>query len=325
MRRVLVTGAAGFIGSWFAERLLQRGDEVVGLDNFDPFYDREIKERNLAVARGSAAFRLVEGDLRDRAEMFALFGDGAFDAVVHLAAKAGVRPSLADPAGYYDTNLIGTSNLLEAMRDAGCRRLVFASSSSVYGNNRKVPFHEDDRVDAPISPYAATKKAGEELCHVYHAVHDFSILALRFFTAYGPRQRPEMAIHAFTRRLFAGESIPVFGDGSMERDFTYIDDVVDGVASALDHVIGNETYDIVNLGESEPIRLSRLVAALEAATGREATIDRREVPPGDVERTFADVSRARRLLRYEPLVGLDEGLRRFVDWYRREMLEQPDS
>lgn len=324
MRRVLVTGAAGFIGSWFAERLLQRGDEVVGLDNFDPFYDREIKERNLMVARESPAFRLVEGDLRDRAELFALFGDGAFDAVVHLAAKAGVRPSLADPAGYYDTNLIGTSNLLEAMRDAGCRRLVFASSSSVYGNNRKVPFHEDDRVDAPISPYAATKKAGEELCHVYHAVHDFSILALRFFTAYGPRQRPEMAIHAFTRRLFAGESIPVFGDGSMERDFTYIDDVVDGVASALDHVIGNETYDIVNLGESEPIRLSRLVAALEAATGREATIDRREVPPGDVERTFADVSRARRLLQYEPRVGLDEGLRRFVDWYRREMLEQRD-
>ena len=324
MRRVLVTGAAGFIGSWFVERLLQGGDEVVGLDNFDPFYDRAIKERNLAVARGGAAFRMVEGDLRDRAEMFALFGDGAFDAVVHLAAKAGVRPSLADPAGYYDTNLIGTSNLLEAMRGAGCRRLVFASSSSVYGNNRKVPFHEDDRVDAPISPYAATKKAGEELCHVYHAVHGFSILALRFFTAYGPRQRPEMAIHAFTRRLFAGESIPVFGDGSMERDFTYIDDVVDGVASALDHVIGNETYDIVNLGESEPIRLSRLVAALESATGREATVDRREVPPGDVARTFADVSRARRLLRYEPRVGLDEGLRRFVDWYRREMLERPD-
>jgi UDP-glucuronate 4-epimerase len=324
VRRLLVTGAAGFIGSWFVERLLQGGDEVVGLDNFDPFYDRTIKEGNLAAARGSAAFRLVEGDLRDRAEMFALFGDGAFDAVVHLAAKAGVRPSLADPAGYYATNLIGTSNLLEAMRDAGCRRLVFASSSSVYGNNRKVPFHEDDRVDAPISPYAATKKAGEELCHVYHAVHGFSILALRFFTAYGPRQRPEMAIHAFTRRLFAGESIPVFGDGSMERDFTYIDDVVDGVASALDHVIGNETYDIVNLGESEPIRLSRLVAALEAATGREATVDRREVPPGDVERTFADVSRARRLLRYEPRVGLEEGLRRFVDWYRREMLERPD-
>jgi UDP-glucuronate 4-epimerase len=318
-----VTGAAGFIGSWLTERLLGRGDEVVGLDNFDPFYDRALKERNLETARGNDAFRLVEGDLRNRSDVDALFSDGVFDAVVHLAAKAGVRPSLADPAGYYETNLIGTSNLLEAMREAGCRRLVFASSSSVYGNNRKVPFHEDDRVDAPISPYAATKKAGEELCHVYHAVHGFSILALRFFTAYGPRQRPEMAIHAFTRRLFEGEPIPVFGDGSMERDFTYIDDVVDGVVSALDHVLGTETFDILNLGESEPIRLSRLVSALERATGREAAIDRREVPPGDVDRTFADVSRARRLLGYEPHVGIDEGLRRFVEWYRRMMLEQP--
>jgi UDP-glucuronate 4-epimerase len=278
--RVLVTGAAGFIGSWLTERLLERGAGVVGFDNYDPFYDRAIKEQNLASARANAGFRMVEGDLRERADVDALFGDREFDAVVHLAAKAGVRPSLADPAGYYETNLIGTTNLLEAMREAGCRRLVFASSSSVYGNNRKVPFQEDDRVDAPISPYAATKKAGEELCHVYHAVHGFSILALRFFTAYGPRQRPEMAIHAFTRRLFAGEPIPVFGDGSMERDFTYIDDVVDGVVAAVDHVMGTETFDILNLGESEPIRLSRLVSALERATGCEATIDRRQVPRG---------------------------------------------
>jgi UDP-glucuronate 4-epimerase len=320
--RVLVTGAAGFIGSWLTERLLERGDGVVGFDNYDPFYDRAIKEQNLASARANAGFRMVEGDLRERADVDALFGDREFDAVVHLAAKAGVRPSLADPAGYYETNLIGTTNLLEAMREAGCRRLVFASSSSVYGNNRKVPFQEDDRVDAPISPYAATKKAGEELCHVYHAVHGFSILALRFFTAYGPRQRPEMAIHAFTRRLFAGEPIPVFGDGSMERDFTYIDDVVDGVVAAVDHVMGTETFDILNLGESEPIRLSRLVSALERATGCEATIDRRQVPPGDVDRTFADVSRARRLLGYEPSVGIDEGLRRFVEWYRRAMLKE---
>ena len=323
MRRVLVTGAAGFIGSWLTERLLERGVEVVGFDNFDPFYDRALKERNLETARGTSAFRLVEGDLRNRSDVSALFSDGGFDAVMHLAAKAGVRPSLADPAAYYETNLIGTSNLLEVMREAGCLRLVFASSSSVYGNSRKVPFHEDDRVDAPISPYAATKKGGEELCHVYHAVHGFSVLALRFFTAYGPRQRPEMAIHAFTRRLFAGEPIPVFGDGSMERDFTYIDDVVDGVVSALDYVLRSQTFEIVNLGESEPIRLSRLVSALERATGREATIDRRPVPPGDVDRTFADVSRARRLLGYDPHVGIDEGLRRFVEWYRRVMLEQP--
>ncbi|MGH7567334.1 MAG: GDP-mannose 4,6-dehydratase [Gemmatimonadota bacterium] len=321
MRRILVTGAAGFIGSWLTERLLGRGDRVVGFDNFDPFYDRAIKERNLEAARESGGFELVEGDLRDRTAVFRLFDDGAFDAVVHLAARAGIRPSLADPAGYCETNLTGTANLLEAMREVGSRRLVFASSSSVYGNNRKVPFHEDDRVDSPISPYAATKKAGEELCHVYQAVHGFSVLALRFFTAYGPRQRPEMAIHAFTRRLFAGVPIPVFGDGSMERDFTYVDDVVDGVVKSVDYVIDVGTFRILNLGESEPIRLARLVEALEKATGREARIDRRPVQPGDVERTFADISRAREILGYEPRVGLDEGLRRFVMWYRETMLQ----
>ena len=321
LKRILVTGAAGFIGSWLSERLLGRGDRVVGFDNFDPFYDRSIKERNLKAARESAGFELVEGDLRDRGAVFRLFDEGAFDAVVHLAARAGVRPSLADPAGYCETNLTGTAHLLEAMREGGCHRFVFASSSSVYGNNRKVPFHEDDRVDFPISPYAATKKAGEELCHVYHAVHGFSILVLRFFTAYGPRQRPEMAIHAFTRRLFAGHPIPVFGDGSMERDFTYVDDVVNGVIGSVDHVIDEKTFRILNLGESEPIRLARLVEALEGATGCEARIDRLPVPPGDVERTFADVSRARELLGYEPRVGLDEGLRRFVAWYRATMLQ----
>jgi UDP-glucuronate 4-epimerase len=325
VKRILVTGAAGFIGSWLTERLLARGDRVVGFDNFDPFYDRAIKERNLETARESAGFELVEGDLRDRAAVARLFDEGGFDAVVHLAARAGVRPSLADPAGYCETNLTGTANLLEAMREGDSRRLVFASSSSVYGNNRKVPFHEDDRVDFPISPYAATKKAGEELCHVYHAVHGFSILALRFFTAYGPRQRPEMAIHAFTRRLFDGDAIPVFGDGSMERDFTYVDDVVQGVVGSVDHVIEMETFRILNLGESEPVRLAHLVEALERATGRKARIDRRPVPPGDVDRTFADVSRARDLLGYEPRVGLDEGLRRFVAWYRETMLQHADS
>jgi len=319
MKRILVTGAAGFIGSWLTERLLDRGDAVVGLDNFDPFYDRAIKERNLTAARAHSRFELVEGDLRDRDAVHDLFAGDGFDAAVHLAARAGVRPSLADPAGYCETNLTGTAHLLEAMREAGCRSLVFASSSSVYGNNRKVPFHEDDRVDFPISPYAATKKAGEELCHVYHAVHGFSVLALRFFTAYGPRQRPEMAIHAFTRRLFAGEPIHVFGDGSMERDFTYVDDVVDGVEAAVDHVIGGEGIRILNLGESEPIRLADLVGALERATGREATIDRRPVPPGDVDRTFADITRARELLGYRPGVDLEEGLRRFVAWFRETM------
>lgn len=320
MMRILVTGAAGFIGSWLTERLLDRGDTVVGFDNFDPFYDRTIKERNLEVARDSDRFELIEGDLRDRDAVTRIFDAEGFHAVVHLAARAGVRPSLEDPAGYCETNLTGTAHLLEAMRIGGCPKLVFASSSSVYGNNRKVPFHEDDRVDFPISPYAATKKAGEELCHVYHAVHGFSVVALRFFTAYGPRQRPEMAIHAFTRRLHADEPIPVFGDGSMQRDFTYVDDVVSGVVAAVDLVLCQTTFHIVNLGESEPVRLADLVAALEKATGRKARIDRRPVPPGDVERTFADVSRAKELLGYEPRIALPEGLRRFVDWYRETMV-----
>jgi UDP-glucuronate 4-epimerase len=324
MKRILITGAAGFIGSWLAERLLERGDRVVGFDNFDPFYDRAIKEANLAAACESADFELVEGDLRDPPSVSDLFGGEPFDAVIHLAARAGVRPSLEDPSGYVETNVGGTVHLLEAMRAANCLRLVFASSSSVYGNNRKVPFHEHDRVDFPISPYAATKKAGEEICHVYHAVHGFSVIALRFFTAYGPRQRPEMAIHAFTRRLFAGEPIPVFGDGSMERDFTYVDDVVDGVVAATDRVTEVGTFRIVNLGESEPIRLSRLVEGLERATGREARIDRRPVQPGDVERTFADISRAREILDYDPRVDLETGLSRFVSWYREVMLPEAD-
>ena len=324
MKRFLVTGAAGFIGSWLTERLLERGDRVLGFDNFDPFYDRALKEANLRTALGSDRFELVEGDLRDPRAVSGLFRAEPFDTVVHLAARAGVRPSLADPAGYVDSNLTGTVHLLEAMRTAGNRRLVFASSSSVYGNNRKVPFHEADRVDFPISPYAATKKAGEEICHVYHAVHSFAVLALRLFTAYGPRQRPEMAIHAFTRRIFAGEPIPVFGDGSMERDFTYVDDVVDGIVAAADRVAERDAFHIVNLGESEPIRLGRLVEALEEATEREARIDRRPVPPGDVERTFADISRARELLGYAPRVGLEEGLRRFVAWYRQVMLPAAD-
>lgn len=324
MKRYLITGAAGFIGSWLTERLIERGDSVVGFDNFDPFYERAIKQANLATAGKSERFEMVEGDLRDPEAVSGLFRAGPFDAVVHLAARAGVRPSLADPAGYVETNLTGTVHLLEAMRSADIRRLVFASSSSVYGNNRKVPFHEEDRVDFPISPYAATKKAGEEICHVYHAVHGFAVLALRFFTAYGPRQRPEMAIHAFTRRIFAGEPIPVFGDGSMERDFTYVDDVVDGVVAAADRVADEDAFHIVNLGESEPVRLGWLVEKLEEATGREARIDRHPVPPGDVERTYADISRAREILGYDPRIGLEEGLRRFVGWYRETMVPKPD-
>lgn len=318
-RRVLVTGGAGFIGSHLCEALIGRGDTVVAFDSFHPYYARELKERNLDELRGGDRFRLVEGDLRDSSAVSALFGDEPYDAVVHLAARAGVRPSLEDPEGYVETNVRGTATLLEAMRRADCRQLVFASSSSVYGNSRSVPFHEDDRVDFPISPYAMTKKAGEEVCHVYHAVHGFSVICLRFFTVYGPRQRPDMAIHKFVRLMHEGRAIPVFGDGSMERDFTYCADVIEGVVAAADRVASRDGYVIVNLGESAPVRLSELIEALGRATGIEPRIERKPVPPGDVERTFADVSRAKALLGYEPRTALDEGLRRFVEWYRETM------
>lgn len=319
-KRVLVTGGAGFIGSHLCEALVGRGDEIVAFDNFDSFYAREIKERNLEDLRGRVRFRLVEGNLRDPGAVAALFAGEPFDIVVHLAARAGVRPSLEDPQGYVETNIRGTSILLETMRLAGCRRLVFASSSSVYGNSRKVPFHEDDRVDFPISPYAMTKKAGEELCHVYYAVHGFTVICLRFFTVYGPRQRPDMAIHKFVRLMHEGLPIPVHGDGSMERDFTYCADVTEGVAAAVDRVAAWDGYAIVNLGESAPVRLSALIEALARTTGIEPQIDRKPVPPGDVERTFADVGRAKALLGYEPRTTLDEGLRRFVEWYRETMV-----
>ena len=312
--RILVTGAAGFIGSHLTEALLAKGHEVVGFDNFDPFYPRAVKRRNLDGPNRSDAFRFVEGDLRDREAIEALFAGGRFDVVAHMAAKAGVRPSLSDPAEYIDVNQVGTARLLEAMRGAGCDRLVFASSSSVYGNNAKVPFHEDDRVDRPISVYAMTKKAGEEQCHVHAALYDIRTICLRFFTVYGPRQRPEMAIHKFTRRLYRGEEIPVFGDGSMERDFTYVDDIVDGVVAAVDRV-GDLEFEIVNLGNHEPVRLSDLIDALVEATGKLPRIVHKAVPAGDVRRTYAAVERAERILGYAPTTSIEDGLRRFVDWY----------
>lgn len=312
--RILVTGAAGFIGSHLTDALLDDGHEVVGFDAFDPFYPRPVKERNLERARGSGRFRFVEGDLRDRPAVEALFADGSYDVVAHMAAKAGVRPSLADPVGYIQSNVTGTAHLLEAMRSSGADRLVFASSSSVYGNNEKVPFHEDDRVDRPISVYAMTKKANEEQCHVHAALYGIRTVCLRFFTVYGPRQRPEMAIHKFTRLLHQGREIPVFGDGSMERDFTYVDDVVAGIVAAVDRVADLD-YEIVNLGNDSPVRLSDLIDALGEATGKTPRIVHLPIPPGDVRRTWADVERAGRLLGYAPATPIGEGLRRFVGWY----------
>jgi UDP-glucuronate 4-epimerase len=310
---ILVTGAAGFIGSHLCEALLERGDRVVGLDNFNDFYDPAIKRANLAGPLARPGFALVEGDIRDAAAVARVFREHAPTSVVHLAAMAGVRPSLQDPALYHDVNCTGTAVVLQAARAAGVGRFVFGSSSSVYGGNPKVPFHEDDDVSRPVSPYAATKRANELTCHTFHHLYGMDIACLRFFTVYGPRQRPEMAIHKFVRLTEAGQPLPLFGDGRSERDYTYVDDILDGVLKAHDRSRG---FRIYNLGESRTISLRDLVAAIGRATGREPRVDWQPPQPGDVPRTYADVGRAKAELGYAPKVDLDEGLRRFVAWYR---------
>ncbi|MBP2676299.1 MAG: strE 2 [Deltaproteobacteria bacterium] len=311
---VFVTGAAGFIGSHVAEALLSRGDRVFGLDNFDPFYDRSLKEDNLSVLRPRPGFSFLEGDIRD-AECLARWGAGVRpDALIHLAAKAGVRPSVADPAGYADVNVNGTIRVLEWAREREVPRVLFASSSSVYGGNTKVPFSEEDFVDHPVSPYAATKKAGELLCHTYCHLYRMNLAALRFFTVYGPRQRPEMAIRKFTRRILEGKEIELYGDGSSRRDYTFIDDIVSGVLGALNAPPG---YRVYNLGESATISLFDLVSLLEKACGRTAA--RRYTPPqpGDVPITYADITRARAEIGYDPHTPIETGIVRFVEWYKR--------
>ncbi len=311
--KILVTGAAGFIGSHLTERLLKEGHAVTGVDSFDAFYDPQIKRRNIAGALEHPSFNLVEADIRDQAAMDKAIGEDV-DAIVHLAARAGVRPSIEQPALYTDVNINGTVVLLEIARLRGIKKFVFASSSSVYGNNKKVPFSEDDNVDFPISPYAATKKAGELICHTYHHLYDIGMTCLRFFTVYGPRQRPDLAIHKFARLIEAGEPIPVYGDGSMRRDFTYIDDIINGVVAAIDRCSG---YQIYNLGESRPICVSDLIAEIEKALGKQAVKNHLSVQPGDVNQTYADVAKAQRDLDYSPATHINQGLAEFVAWLRQ--------
>jgi UDP-glucuronate 4-epimerase len=319
--KVIVTGAAGFIGSHFVERMLARGARVVGIDNFDPFYSPQVKRRNLRAALASDRFALVEADIRDCAAMAdavrAAGGEGA-DAVVHLAARAGVRPSIAEPLLYSQVNLDGSVCVLEMARALGITRFVFGSSSSVYGNNARVPFAESDPVDGPISPYAATKRAGELLCHTYYHLYGVSVACVRFFTVYGPRQRPDLAIHSFARRMSAGEPITLFGDGSSQRDYTYVDDIVDGTEAALAFTAGEPRFDIFNLGESQTTTLLRLVELLASALGVEPRVVWQPPQPGDVERTYADVSKARRELGYAPRVPVEDGIPRFVEWFRAQ-------
>lgn len=316
MGHAIVTGAAGFIGSHLSEALLRAGWQVSGFDSFDRFYDPAVKRSNIAGCLSHKAFRLVEGDIRDQAAVGTVLGHGV-DAVVHLAARAGVRPSIEQPLLYQDVNVNGTSVLLEAARKHGIGRFIFASSSSVYGNNRKVPFSESDNVDHPISPYAATKKAGELICHTYHHLFGIAVTCLRFFTVYGPRQRPDLAIHKFARLIEQGKPIPVFGDGSMMRDYTHIDDIVAGIMAALERAKG---YHIYNLGNSSPVSLAALIEALEAALGKKAIIDRLPTQAGDVERTYADISLAERELDFRPSTTLESGLCGFVSWMRTGLI-----
>ena len=319
--RILVTGAAGFIGSHLVERLLEAGASVVGVDNFDPFYSPEEKRGNLAAASRHPAFHLVQGDCADLPALEAALDGEAIDAIVHLAAKAGVRPSLADPLGYLRANVIATQAILELARRRGVGRILFGSSSSVYGNNAKVPFAEEDPVERPISPYAASKRAAELLCATHHHLYGTGILALRFFTVYGPRQRPDLAIRKFATLMLRNEPIPLYGDGSTERDYTWVDDIIAGVLAALARTreVPGE-YEAINLGGHRTTSLARLVELLAAALGVEPTIERLPMQPGDVLRTWADVSKAERLLGYVPRTPIEEGLPRFANWMKERAL-----
>lgn len=313
---ILVTGGAGFIGSHLCDSLIRDGHTCVALDNFDPFYPREIKEANVAALRGQAGFRLIEGDIRRAEDLDAAFTAlGKVDVVVHLAALAGVRPSIQEPLRYQDVNVGGTMQVFEAMRRHGVSKIAFASSSSVYGNNPKTPFSEEDLVDHPISPYAATKKACELLAHTYHHLFKMDVFGLRFFTVYGPRQRPDLAIHKFARLLSDGKTIPMFGDGTTSRDYTYVDDIIQGVRAAIDNVKG---YRIYNLGESQTVTLKELIDLIAQSMEKVPKIDRQPMQPGDVECTFADISRARAELGYNPATKIRDGIPKFAAWFKAQ-------
>ena len=329
--KILVTGAAGFIGSTLSHRLLERGDEVLGFDNLNDYYDPSLKEARLARLQGKPGFRFIRADLEDREAVDRAFREFKPDRVVALAAQAGVRYSLENPRAYIDANIVGFLNILEACRHIGCEHLVYASSSSVYGANRKLPFAVEDSVDHPVSLYAASKKANELMAHTYSHLYNIPTTGLRFFTVYGPWGRPDMALFLFTRKILAGEPIEVFNNGRHSRDFTYIDDIVEGVIRTLDRVPGPDpTYDplqptpasstapyrVYNIGNSQPVELLRYIEVLEDALGRKAEMHMLPLQPGDVPDTFADVTALQRDTGYTPATPIETGVRRFVEWYR---------
>lgn len=315
MKNILITGGAGFIGSHLVDHLLAEGDwAVTVIDDFNDFYAPEIKRNNVRGHQENPAYKLIEADIRVSTALAQVFNQTQFEAIVHLAARAGVRPSLKDPQLYTETNINGTLNLLEQARRHSVKQFVFGSSSSVYGINAKVPFSEEDPIRQPVSPYAATKAAGELLCHTYSHLYDLRSVCLRFFTVYGARQRPDLAIHKFTRLISQGKRIPVFGEGGTRRDYTYIDDIIAGVRAAID--FDQTNYEVFNLGESRTVELIELISVLEHELGQKAIIDFQPLQPGDVPQTFADINKARRLLGYNPQTQIEDGIRKFVEWFR---------
>lgn len=326
MEKLLITGGAGFIGSHLAERLLTNNDKIVIIDNFNEFYNSEIKENNIKeLINKRKELRLDEdylkvyrGDIRDNDLLARVFNENKIVMVIHLAAMTGVRSSIQRPKEYYDVNVYGTINLLEACKDMNVKKFIFASSSSVYGNNQKVPFVETDGVDTPISPYAASKRAGELLCHTYHHLYDVSVACLRFFTVYGPKQRPDLAIHKFTRLILSDEELPLYGNGNSQRDYTYIDDIIDGIIKSINWIdTDQKQFEVFNLGRSRTVSLNMMVRTIEKVIGKKAIIKRLPPQPGDVNRTYADISKSKAVLGYNPEFDFEEGIKNFVKWYKR--------
>lgn len=318
MSTYFITGGAGFIGSSLAEQLLKEGNKVVTIDNFCDFYDVKIKENNIKNVIGNSNYKLYRSDIRDKEAIKKIFDDNPeIDVVMHLAAMAGVRPSIENPILYQEVNCMGTQNILEEMKSHGIKNGVFASSSSVYGNCKQVPFKEDMIVDFAISPYAATKKANEVMTHVYHKLFNMNIIMLRFFTVFGPKQRPDLAINKFTRFMMEDKEIPMFGDGTTSRDYTYIDDIVSGIIKSCDYVMNHtEVYEILNLGNSTPTTLKEMINIIGEVLNKKPKIKQLPMQPGDVERTYADISKAKKLIGYNPSTSFKKGIENFVEWYK---------